>query len=212
DGHGGTWANSPASLKLSRIASDLHNWIDSSLYYPKELSENGFEGRVETLLYFDSNGQFQRGQSQFKSNSNYLRTWVARHLKKLFNNPLPFAIGNKPLKVSAHFDFHLNPPMVYGSFQRERETRDLRQSFRTQTSQVNTRPRIAGGKLFFYRTASKNYGVGVTSLENTGFIMPLIDVLGLIDRLERVIDISEDKKHEQYALQFLRDHPEWIKN
>lgn len=212
DGRGGSWANSIVSLKLNGITRELHNWIDSSLYYPKELSENNIEGTVEAILVFDSNGNFIRGQSRFKSTSNYLRTWLVRHLKRLFNHPLSFPIGDKPLRVSAVFEFYLNPPLLYGSFKNAREAGDRRSSFQRANLPKGARRGVFGGKLFFQRNSFKNYGVGLASEEGGSIPAPVIDVLGLVDRLARVLDISEDKKREKYALKFLRDDPEWAGN
>lgn len=208
---GTTEAVGPEGIRQSGYLKRLHSFIDESITYPKEFIENGVEGVITGKLHFNENGEFDYLQSTFKSNSNYLRLWARRHFKELFRKEMPFLkAGGREVRVAYQIEFRLGSPVLFGNF--AGEANGKKNFVETLTPQPkNTKNGVASNRLFFYRTGSKTYGIGLAGMDDGGVpvFMPTVDLLGLLDRVERVLGLSEDQKHERNMLEIWRGHPEW---
>lgn len=218
---GGIWAVGEKGIRYAGFLKQLHHYIDQSLSYPKEFIENDIAGRVEGTLYFGEDGHLILQKSLLKSNSNFIGLWARRHLRKLFENGLPFKAEKRPFRVAILIELEQGSPFVLGGFSKDQEnpidSRNGKKEFtaggKARNRNLELRNMVASNRLLFYRHASKNYGVGLGGIEDKNFVipMPIVDFLGLIDRVERVLGISEVQKHERNMLDVLRAHPEWGK-
>lgn len=204
------------TLKYSGFLSRMHAFIDSSLSYPREFVENDIQGKVEVTLRFDQNGLIlKEGGIRAKSKSHYLMLWSKKHFAALFKNPLSFAIG-KPFKIVVVVELEQGSGFVYGNFAQDDDSlnRTFSRSEIFYTPDHTGKTTLSDGRLFFYRQAAKQMGVGVTGTKGMGLagIMPVLDLFSLVDRVSRALDLSEDKVHEKNMLEIYRNDPAWGKN
>jgi hypothetical protein len=105
--------------KTSQILSDasrastnrfVYEAIDNALDYPTEFIDRKFQGTVEATIRFSPQGEFLKNESEFKSNSRFLRLLVIKALRRAFDSPLPLAqrLQNQRASIKATFNFEIS--------------------------------------------------------------------------------------------------------
>jgi len=87
----------------------IYQQIDSNLVYPSEFVSAQIEGTVESKLYFDQNGKYQRSKSEFRTPYDYLRVLILRTLRRALAEAVSDQVNKlkKPFYLHCVFRFYI---------------------------------------------------------------------------------------------------------
>jgi hypothetical protein len=180
-------AHSIATDPSYRLHRYIYDRINSQLLFPSELREAGLQGKVNSQIYFDSQGHYIRARSSFQSDNPYFKVLVIRVLRQALSEQLPRTVYRikTSFELKCSFSFALT----------EQGNAEL----------AETQRGMVGKSLFFYRNFHHTilaWNVGPFS--GTGPTLGFNPVW-LFQKGSEIFS----KKAKIEPLQKYRDDPEW---